>query len=162
LYEWTHFEDRLGIRVDARRLPVSACDFIAAHGVRGKAINDFYLGGYLLWRFWPDRSRLPFMDIHPGDKSPELPIAYLPAFSSRPGWDRLDQAYRFDWALLSRSHLERLGLLDLLDTRPEWALVFVDDAAALYVRRDGACAALARDAAYTMLPGGSARLASLI
>src|SRR5262249_16068442 len=80
----------------------------------------------------------------------------------RRGWDRLDQAYRFDWALLSRSHLERPGLLDLLDTRPEWALVFVDDAAALYVRRDGACAALARDAVYTMLPGGSARLASLI
>src|SRR5207249_2455776 len=45
-------------------LPVRACDFMAEHDVRGRGYNMFWHGGYLLWRFWPDRDRLPFMDIH--------------------------------------------------------------------------------------------------
>ena len=34
----------------------AACDWIAAHGVRGRAFNQFFFGGYLLHRFWPERS----------------------------------------------------------------------------------------------------------
>lgn len=161
LYEWTNFEDRLGVRVDDRRYPVAACDFMTAQGVRGRGINDFYLGGYMLWRFWPDRTRLPFFDIHPEDKSPEERLAYLLAFSSPQGWERLDGRYHFDYALLSRSHAGHYGLLDLLDGLPGWALVFVDDAAALYVRRDGPLARLAAAQGYRLLPGGETRFPQL-
>jgi len=41
-----------------------AGDFIARNGIRGRFFNHFELGGYLLWRFWPERDRLPFMDVH--------------------------------------------------------------------------------------------------
>src|ERR1051325_6954074 len=32
LYEWTHFENPIGLHPDARHYPVAACDFIAATG----------------------------------------------------------------------------------------------------------------------------------
>ncbi|MBI1795494.1 MAG: hypothetical protein HYR74_00415 [Candidatus Eisenbacteria bacterium] len=58
--EWSRVEYPLGIRVDMARFPVAACDFMAAHGVRGRGFND--LGGaYVAWRFWPERARLPDM-----------------------------------------------------------------------------------------------------
>src|SRR5439155_12870713 len=44
--------------------PERACDWMEQHGVRGRAFNAFSFGGYLLWRFYPDPGRLPFMDIH--------------------------------------------------------------------------------------------------
>ena len=58
--EWLRIEYPLGVRLDMARYPVRACDFMAAHGVRGRGFNDFQ-GGYQAWRFWPDRERLPFM-----------------------------------------------------------------------------------------------------
>jgi hypothetical protein len=82
LYKWTHYENRLGIRPDDRHEPVAACDFMEKHGVRGRGFNDFFLGGYMLWRFWPDRGRLPWIDIHPEDRPALERLAYHRAFTS--------------------------------------------------------------------------------
>jgi hypothetical protein len=160
-WEWTHFENALGVAIDPRRHPVKACDFMAREGVRGRGLNDFFLGGYMLWRFWPDPGRLPFMDIHPEDKPADVRRAYVDAWSTRRGWEAFDKRYGFDYVLLSRARLGAPALLDLLDTRPEWALVAVDDAAALYVRRTGPLRAIAEAHAYRHLPGGAAKLRQL-
>ena len=161
LWEWTHFEGRLGVTPDLRRAPVAACDFMQAHDVRGRMLNDFFLGGYLLWRFWPDSTRAPYMDIHPEDAPAPRRDATLAAFTSRRGFEALDARERFDQVLLSRSPLPRAGLADLLDRERDWALVHVDDATALYLRRDGSCAAVADSFAYPVLPGGAIALAEL-
>ena len=161
LYEWTHYENRFGIRPDDRREPVAACDFMQAHDVGGRGFNDFFLGGYLLWRFWPDPGRLPYFDIHPEDKPAEERLAYLRAFTSTSGWLALSRRRGFDYVLLSRLHMSDPGLLDAIDADPDWALVFADDAAAIYVRRDGALAALAGSSGYRLLPGGGRRTQQL-
>jgi len=161
LHEWRHYENRIGVGFDERRFPAAACDFMETSGIRGRAVNDFYLGGYLLWRFWPDPSRLPFFDIHPEDKPAAERLAYLRAFTSASGWHALDARHRFDYALLSRSHLSNYGLLDVLDMDPDWSLVFVDDVAALYVRREGSLAQVAGEHGYHLLSGGRLRLEKL-
>jgi hypothetical protein len=157
LHEWTHYENAFGIRPDDRRDPVAACDFIAQHDVRGRGFNDFFLGGYLLWRFWPDPGRLPYFDIHPEDKPAAERLAYLHAFTGSAGWNALELRRQFDWALLSRVRARDPGLIDLLETDPEWRLVFSDDAAALFVRRDGALRRQADSFGYLLLPAGSQR-----
>ena len=161
LPEWTGYEGRFGVAPDLRRAPVAACDFIEAHGVRGRMLNDFFLGGYVLWRAGLDPARAPFLDIHPEDAPAELRAATLAAFTSRRGFEALEARWRFDHVLLSRSPLPRAGLADLLDRKREWALVCVDDAAALYVRRDGPLAAVADSFAYPLLPGGALALDEL-
>ena len=161
LPEWLGHENRFGVAPDLRRAPVAACDFMQAHGVRGAMLNDFFLGGYVLWRFAPDSTRAPFLDIHPEDAPAERRAATLAAFTSRRGFESLDARWRFDHVLLSRSPLPRAGLADLLDRKREWALVCVDDAAALYVRRDGPLAAVADSFAYPLLPGGALALEEL-
>src|SRR5215472_3061840 len=130
---------------------------MTSHGIRGRAFNDFFLGGYMLWRFWPDPGRLPYFDIHPEDKSAAERLAYLHAFTSTSGWIELSRRQGLDYALLSRLRMRNPGLLDALDQDPDWALVFADDAAAIYVRRDGALASLADSSGYRLLPGGGRR-----
>jgi len=156
LYEWTHYENRFGLHPDDRREPVAACDFMQQHDVRGRCFNDFFLGGYMLWRFWPDPSRLPYFDIHPEDKPAAERYAFLRARTSASGWYALQARREFDYVLLSRIGLQP-GLIDLLDADPNWALVFVDDAAALFVRRDGPLGGLAGAYGYQLLPGGTRR-----
>ncbi|MEK7824693.1 MAG: hypothetical protein AAB290_06600 [Candidatus Eisenbacteria bacterium] len=160
--EWTRYQGPIGVAFDLRHTPKHACDFMAAHGVRGRGFNHFYLGGSQMWHFWPDRERLPFMSGSPEDSSPEIRDLYYRAISSPEGWRDLDARYRFDYALLSRRYTDHYGLLDLIDADPTWAVVFVDDVAAVYLRREGPLAAVADSFAYRLVTGGRTRNAALV
>ena len=161
LFDWTHGIAPLGFRLDTSRMPVAAADWMAAHDVSGRGMNHFPLGGYLLWRFWPDRGRLPFLDIH-ADGPRDLRDAYQRAMSEPAGWRILDDRFHFDWALFSRRYADRPGLLDTVDDDDRWSLVFVDDVAALYVRRAGDLAPLAERFGYRALGGSRATIAARV
>jgi tetratricopeptide (TPR) repeat protein len=129
-------------------------------GVRGRGFNHFYLGGYLLQRFWPDRSRLPFMDIHQTGTRADRDL-YAYAMSDAGAWHELDRRHRFDWVLLRRVPYSGDFLVEHLDADSSFALVFMDDAAALWVRREGSLAPLVARFGYHELPAGTARLPAL-
>jgi hypothetical protein len=158
--EWTTPTLPLGIRLRPLWYPERACDFMAANGVRGRGFNHFDLAGYQLYRFWPDRTRLPFIDIHQtGARTDRDAYAFL--LSDPRSWSGLDDRHRFDYALLSRKRLQPNGALDALDADSAFALVFLDDVAALYVRRVGPLSPVAERFAYRWAPGGGAAIGSL-
>jgi hypothetical protein len=158
--EWARPEMPIGIGFMWNKYPVAACDFMAAHDVRGRGFNQFGFAGYQLYRFWPDRTRLPFMDIHQaGTKDTRYVYAWVQ--QSEEAWRTLDRTYTFDYALVGRGIFERYSLLNQLDADSTWAMVFVDDVMAIYVRRAGPLSAVARDFAYRELPGGARRLVSM-
>jgi hypothetical protein len=159
--EWSRVEYPLAIALDDARFPIAACDFMAAHGVRGRGFND--LGGaYQAWRFWPERARLPFITGTLETVTPEDRRLYTLAQQDAKAWRELDARHHFDYVLVSRYHTGWGALLDFLDAdRATWALVFADDAAALYVRRAGPLGAVAERYGYRHVPAGVAGLAPL-
>jgi tetratricopeptide (TPR) repeat protein len=133
---------------------------MVAHGVRGRGFNPFYFGGYQLYRFWPERERLPFMDIHQsGTRADRDRYARLPGNGE--DWRSLDALHRFDYVLWKRTGYGSESMLDMFDADTNFALVFMDDAAALFVRRSGATASLADSLAYRLIPAGTAGWAQL-
>jgi len=156
---WTQSGYRPGIGLVRTLVPEAAADFIERHGVRGRAFNPYYFGGYQVWRFWPDPERLPFMDVHQtGTRDDRRLYAY--AFGNRDAWEELDRRHHFDYALLD-GHPELTPgdrLLDVLDADSSWALVFRDDAAAVFVRRGGSLDAVADSFAYRLVAAGNERL----
>ena len=158
--EWRRVEHPLVVGLDMARYPVRACDFMAAHGVRGRGFNDFR-GGYQAWRFWPDRERLPFMTGTPEAASRADRDLLALALTRAEGWRRLDARHQFDYALVNRYQSGDGPLLDFIDADSTWALVFADDAAALYLKRGRALDPVIAAYAYRWLPGGTERLAAL-
>jgi hypothetical protein len=148
-YGWRHYP-----------YPERACDWIESHGVRGRMFNAFSFGGYVLWRFYPDPGRLPFMDIHQAGTK-QIRYLYAWALQDSTAWRTLDHRYRFDYLLLARPLAGKPDVADFLDADSTWALVFADDAAALWLRRDGSCGALARSYAYRFVPGGTRAVGAL-
>ena len=138
-------------------VPVRACDWIESHGVRGRGFNPFEMGGYLLYRFWPDSTRLPFMDIHQAGTREDRSLAAL-GLVRQDAWERLDGKYRFDWVLLSAIQYEGEHVLDIVgaDTTT-WAPVFRDDVAELFLRRDGPLRELAARERYAVWPAAPAQ-----
>jgi Flp pilus assembly protein TadD len=152
---------RPGIGITLARYPIAACDFIAAQDLRGRLFNQGRNSGYLLWRFWPDRGRLPFMSIHPEDSPPEIRDLYAAVFSDTSAWAGADARFNFDMVLLDRRQFGSDRLYDLLDRDSTWALVFADDAAVLYLARQGPLAAAAGRLAYRVVPNGRVALMAL-
>ena len=148
----------LGLSIRSSSVPQAACDFIAAHGIRGRAFNYFEHGGYLLWRFWPDRTRLPFMTTIPELATPAMRLDYQRAMVFADDWRRMAARYRFDYVLLKRATQPGDRYLDFLDADSSFALVFVDDVAALYIARRPPFLDTVRGFAYRRLPGGDAAL----
>jgi len=158
-FEWSAPDPRPGIGIEMSQYPVAGCDWMDAHGVRGRGFNHFMEGGYLLWRFWPDRGRLPFMDIHQSGTREDR-LLYMLAGARFARWRELDAKHRFDWVLLNRRQVAGDHLLDFLDADTSFGLVFVDDAAALYLKRRGALEPLVVGR-YREIPAGRGRLAAL-
>jgi hypothetical protein len=160
--EWSRPDAPIGVTLDLKQFPSKACDFIEAHGLRGHTFNHYPLGGYMAYRFWPDRDRLPFMDAQQAGTRQDREW-YARVFMDPQGWPVMDKTYRFEYVLLdaSQSRTETDWLKDKLDADTTWALVFLDDAAALYLRRSGAFAPIARRFEYLAVPGGEARLSML-
>jgi hypothetical protein len=153
-------EPVVGMGIDYGRYPVRACDFIASSGIRGRGFNNFEYGGYQAWRFWPDRSRLPFIDVHQAG-TPIDRALYVGAFGSAEGWHALDDRHHLDYVLLARDPETAARLPDVLDADTSWALVFADDAAIVFVRRDGPLHEVAARSGYRYLSAGPARTLAL-
>jgi hypothetical protein len=154
--EWRRPLLEPGVGVAMERFPVAASDFMARHGIRGRGFEHFRFVGYQAWRFWPDRSRLPFMDIHQSG-SPADRAAFAAAFTDTSTWPALVRRYRLDYVVLDRRQRSGAALLDRVDADPAWAPVFVDDGSALYARRASLPAA-ADSFGYRWLGGGERRL----
>lgn len=156
LPEWNRPGLPLGVGHNESRFPVRACDFIIEHDIGGQGFNQFYLGGYMLWRFWPDRERLPFMDIHQSGTREDR-RRYARVFTDPYGWGEADKHYQFDYALLDVSESQITGdqSIDALDADTNFVMVFRDDAAALYVKRFGRHAETAERVGYWYVPGGA-------
>jgi len=146
--------------LEPRLTPIAACDFMQAHDVRGHGFNHFFMGGYLLYRFWPEKDRLPFMDVHQSG-GPAIQSQYMTALAGGAGWQALRDQHGIDWALLWRVQVPGDGSLDALDADTTFRLVFTDDVAALYVRRTGPLAGVADSFGYRTLVCGERSFAVL-
>ena len=141
----------IGLGFNKRVYPANVCDWIERAGVRGRSYAPYDKGGYLLWRFWPQRDRLPFMDIHQtGTRADRDRVAFL--FGRRQAWTDLDRERRFDWVLLAREQDALSYTVEYVDEDTSFAAAFLDDDWVVWLRRDGPMAALAQSNGYHLLP----------
>jgi hypothetical protein len=125
----------LGIGFDTSHLPEGAARWAEAHHPTGRLWNSPSFGGYLVFRLYPDVRVL--MDGRHGD------TAYDPADAEAVDASETDPAV---FASLSRQHdlqwAVTRALEGAIDGQPiaasrDWAMVFLDDVASVYVRIDG-------------------------
>ncbi len=141
---------RFGAGLTHGAFPVRGTEYLRALGFEGPLFNTFHLGGYLEWA-----GLSPFQDGR-GATSPEDTAAAVAGPTQRWLFAGLDARYRFDALLVTypAGDPESGAPFGVFDPDPAvWALVAFDDAALLYLRRDGRyAAAAARDAFRHLTP----------
>ena len=119
---------------DQTRLPEGAVRYVEVHDLRGHPYNFSPFGGYLAWRLHPGQR--VFMDGRNAlARESALVERARRAQSDAEVFHALVREFGMTWALTSAEE-------GTLHDRPlaaarEWALVYLDDVGAVYVRRDG-------------------------
>jgi tetratricopeptide (TPR) repeat protein len=130
-----------GFGVNERWVPEGALRYLDARGVEGRLFNAFHFGGYIEWRDFPRRA--PIIDGR-GIAAPslleEIHFArvyprHLAGLQARFGLE----AAVMDYPTYSGDSVEEvLGPdADAALASPDWALVYWDDVALVYLRKQG-------------------------
>jgi hypothetical protein len=140
---------RFGLSFADGYFPSSACDFLDAEGLPASQLyNDVRFGGYLINRYYPVRQ--VFQDDRNEIHEPLLrEIWQILASSDVPAWSAMLERYGIDTALVryhppiqvttpSGEVQGMRGFSALWFPTAEWALVYWDDVAMVFVRRHGA------------------------
>ncbi len=127
-----------GLGVDARFVPEGALRYLDGIGMTGRLFNAFHFGGYIAWRDFPKRAAIVDGRMYlPTGLSEEIHFAraypdHLARLQSTYGFE----AAVMDYPLYSGGGLENLAPdADWGLTSPDWALVYWDDYALVYLKR---------------------------
>ncbi len=131
---WAGTNGRLGVGLAPYNYPMAAAGFVSEQHPLGNLYNAYDWGGYLMWRLYPDY--LMFVDgrstsSHYFDASSQIE-------NSWDGWEQTLAEERVNLIITRTCFYDSGGpqnLIDQLARRSDWALVFQDETAVVYVRR---------------------------
>ena len=133
-----HQVDLAGLSLEKRFFPVDATRFLQANPLPSRVYNAYGWGGYIDWSLSP-RYRV-FMDGRANTLfAPEVYRDYLRIGAGALDWSGLLDRYRVGTVLLNQLERGCQGRQDLFSriaSSPEWGLIYADDIAEIYVRRD--------------------------
>jgi hypothetical protein len=130
---------RFGLGATPRIFPEGAARFIASANARGPLFNSLEFGNYLLWALFPRHQVFIHAAIWDSISQDRLVARYLASLRDPGIFRALLREYRVE--LLVLPNQPSLWPFVIEDRR--WALIYWDDVASVYVRRDGANAGLA-------------------
>jgi tetratricopeptide (TPR) repeat protein len=130
-----------GFGVNNAVFPEGALKYLDKRGIYGTIFNTFEFGGYICWRDFPKRKAFidgrGFMSDDVLEKSKlarERPFVL----------DDLEKSYGFDVLMLKHAKIDRdleVAMqstdVDLALLHPQWALVYWDDQAMVYLKKGG-------------------------
>jgi hypothetical protein len=117
-----------GNQFQADIFPVDAANWMGGNNVTGNGFNHFPWGGYLLYRFWPER--LVFIDGQTDFYGEYLTREYEEVISVGSGWEEILEKYDVDWALIPTGS----SLAVALSNESDWSLVYNDPTAELFIK----------------------------
>ena len=120
-----HHRIDFGLGIKEGVYPAHAVDFVLENDIKGNMYNDQDFGGYILWRTYPERK--VFND-------PRMQV-YYKLFSEFDDWSGLLDRHKITYAILE--YPDTFDYKGTLFPEKQWALVYWDDVAMVYVRKSG-------------------------
>ncbi len=124
--------------IDASDSPVRAVDFMKNHELKGNVLADYAWGQYVIWHAAPDSK--VFIDSRYDLGYPPAVVAdYMELDRGEAGGAHTLAAYPHDFVLVKNGS----PAARLMNSRPDWRLIYNDEIAALYARIGSAAARIA-------------------
>lgn len=125
------------IDLNTRAKAEKAVDYILANNIGGNVFNNFDNGGYLIYRFYPERK--VFIDnrllAYPKDFFQGV---YIPMQQNKEIWDSYVREYQINYVLFEHSDITPWGrkFLKMISQDQEWEKVYQDENELVYIKKD--------------------------
>jgi hypothetical protein len=113
---------------EAQKFPMAAVDFIQREQVAGPIFNDYDWGGYLIWKFYPERK--VFIDGRADVYGDAFIFEYLKAYGGDPDWRGELNRFGTQTVLIQPNS----ALATLLREDKGWSKLFEDQQAVVFTR----------------------------
>lgn len=118
----------------------AAVDFLKQNNLQGPMFNNFDIGGYLIWRLYPEHK--VFVDGRPEAYPADfLQSIYIPMQTDGSAWQKYaDEVYKINFVFFAHTDATPWAqeFVKQMTQRPGWAIVYLDSVAAIWVRDNAA------------------------
>lgn len=134
----------LGVLVNLPKLKLTApggakkaVDFVIENKIEGKMFNNYDIGSYLIWRFYPGKK--VFVDNRPEAYSVEfLQSVYIPMQEQKEIWEKYAEEYDFNFIIFELTDITpwAQSFLKRIINDSDWPLIYSDERAAVFVKNN--------------------------
>lgn len=114
----------------------AAVDFLKQNNLQGPMFNNFDIGGYLIWRLYPDYK--VFVDGRPEAYPADFfRSVYIPMQNDNAAWQKYaDEVYKINFVFFAHTDATPWGqaFIKQMERRSGWKMVYLDATAAIWVR----------------------------
>lgn len=129
--EWSK---RMGFGAMVQFAPAPMVNFLDEHKIGGRVFNDMAIGGYLIFRRWPQER--VFIDGRTPVYGDEFYRRYIEAFHLAHHFEKLNREYRFDYLVFkAKDAWELRHVHKYLWKHPKWRLVYMNCDGIVYLRQ---------------------------
>jgi len=118
-------------QADRAALPIGAADWIMQHRPAGMMFNGYNLGGYLLWRLWPDYP--VYVDGRTDLYDDAFLREYQAVINTAPGFEGVFDRQNVGFIVIEKS----APLAVWLAQSDRWRLAYEDDRTVIYTKPSG-------------------------
>ena len=122
---------KAGNQFSAEVFPVQAANWMEKYPPDGNGFNYFPWGGYLLYKFWPERP--VFIDGQTDFYGEDLTREYEKVITLAEGWQEVLDKYQVRWVIMPRK--STLG--QALNNNVSWENVYQDDTSEIWLYAEG-------------------------
>jgi len=131
IYRYDALARRTGLGLSDLVYPTAAATFVERNDLPGNVFNDYSIGTYLNWRLFPKRKT--FIDGH--TYTPESLAFYFRVMAGEVPYRQIAEQYRINTVVLSHKSAEARNLIAKLYRDNQWALVYFDEFAVIFLKR---------------------------
>ena len=126
--------ERFGLMVPSEA--GAAVDFLKQNKIGGQMFNNFDIGGYLIWRLYPEQK--VFADGRPEAYSENFwQSIYIPMQQDEKQWQNYaDEIYNFDYIFFAHTDATPWGIqfIQRISQDKKWVMVYLNSSMAIWLR----------------------------
>ena len=126
--------DRMGFFVDEKFIPTKLVGFLEDNNIHGRVLNEMGLGGYLIFRRWPNER--VFIDGRTPVYGDNFYRNFVDAFYRAANFDEMKNHYNFDYMVFKADQAWNLRYFHkYIWENKDWKLIYAEpDEGLIYVR----------------------------
>ena len=128
-------KDKINLNTEARA--ENAVNFLIENDINGKMFNNFDVGGYLIYRLYPEIK--VFVDNRPEAYPVSfLQDVYIPMQEQEELWKKYSTEYNFDFIFFEHTDITPWAqkFLEMIPSDKNWKQVYYDDSEVIFVKND--------------------------